>query len=703
MSQSNEIEEARRQAEPSRWTVQGLIDKLPHVHTFWMRDAMPHFGGDRAELEKRLLALRDQQKTDLARTYMGLVLFFLGHADGQPALLTALRSDTQKVRLLALDTFRVLKWDDVGTVARPGALHLTDVDVFEALDWTLEDPTSQEGRLGLEYAIKFAFDPARSMLAALLRHPDTAVRDKVLETFLARGHDDGALDVLGSELLGRGIEKRAAEQAWRNARRSDTVWLFHGVKNTKDPVFRERAADLAQRVLRDALAAKDAPARFDGNTGWLTSRTLVQALARAKASGAAALLQSMVSAQRLPATMRAQAAAAFKELTGEAPAGAKEAVREAVERDPCDHTDKLLERLHAHDLLDVNTAVAAVGTSWSFEVTPLLAKWHGGRENEVVGKLLVERLRALAAEARGSAEPLKRVVDLLRGIGYSAEARDAAVATLRAALMAARERYEKGIVGELQRLLVSLGDTNAAELAQLAPWDATWAHWQAQRWTAADIAELLREAGIVGEIPATDLDGIRVAVDRPEMTLFKIFDKAGKRDSFQSIRDDGFQPPHDKLFSTLVRSVRPEVPIEAVSQKIDSKMTELTPEERAKIFTRMPGGDVPIDEAGLADVPVYSSEGSVGVVTFVHENQVRRFGVRCDSSWMDVAGVMRAFDDFMQSIARPERAYYLETASWASPEFGVFVAADPERFTPMNEELCLPLDAQFHAPNPKAD
>jgi hypothetical protein len=694
MSEQAEIEKARRQAEPPRWTVQALLDQLPNVHPFWMRDALPHFGGDHAELETRLLALRDQQQTDLARTYMGLVLFFVGHPDGKRTLLAALRSDVHAVRMLALDTFRVLHFDDVGRGARPGKLDITDVEVFEALDWMLEDPTSPEGKLGLDYAIKFAFEPASSMLAPLLRHPDAAVRDKVLETYVARGRDDGALDVLGGELLGRRVEQRAVDQAWRDARLLDTMWLFHGAKGTQDPQFRERAGALALRVLCDALAAQEPGARFDRPSGWLTSRTLVQIPVIAQTPGAASVFASMVANPRLSGTLRAQAAVAYKELTGEAPAGAERAVRDAVEREPCDQADKLLERLYAADLLDVDSALAAVGSSWSYQATQLLRRWRDQHQNEHIARDLVARLGTLAQRAGSGAAVLGSADDVLRAIAH-ADVRSAAVAALRAAHATARDN--PSAAREIAHLLISLGDTCVAEVADLAPWDATWAHWQAHRWTAADVAERLQGAGLAEALAAADLVGIDVAAMRPESVLLRLLDKRGKQYVVQKIRDDGFMPAHDTLLKALVGTLRPEVQIEAVSQQHDAKLTELSPSARAKVLARTSRGDMPIDAAGLEDVPVYSTEGTVAVVSFIHANETRRFAVRPAGTWLDVAGVLRGFDVFMESIGRPERAYYLETQSWASHEFGFFVCADPARFGPANEQLRLPLDPTFRA------
>jgi hypothetical protein len=698
MAEHDDIELARRQAEPQRWTVQALLDKLPNVHPFWIRDALPHFGGDRAELETRLLALRDQQQTELARTYMGLVLFFVGHPDGKQALTAALRSDAEKVRLLALDTFRVLRWDDVGSGTRPGKLGISDVEVFEALDWMLEDPTTPERMLGLEYAIKFAFEPARPMLVPLLRHPEAVVRDKVLETFLARGRDDGALKALEQELLGRRVEQRAADKAWREARLLDTMWLFHGAKGARDPQFRERAGALALRVLRDALAANEPGARFDRPAGWLTGRTLVQIPVIAQTRGAAPVLASMVTHPRLAGTLRAQAALAYKELTGQAPEGARRAVLDAVEREPCDQTDKLLERLYAADLLDVDAALAAVGSSWSYQATPLLRKWRDARDNERIARGLVARLGLLAQETGTGGAALAWAVEVLRAITHDSEIRGTAIAALRAALARAHERGDDPRAArKIARLLISLGDAGVGGLADLEPWDAAWAHWQAQRWTAADVAALLRSAGLVDAFHAAAVAGVDVAATRPDNVLITLLDKGGKRYAFRSIRDDGFAPPHHELFAALVATLRPEVRIEAVSQQLDAKMTELSPSERAQVFTRTPTGDVPIDDAGLKNVPVYSTEGSVAVVTFIHANAVRRFVVRPEGTWMDVAGVLRGFDAFAESIGRPERAYYLETQSWASHEFGLFVCADPARFGPANEQLRLPLDPKFRA------
>ena len=86
-------EHARKLAEPGVWTVKALLDKLPHVHPWWMRDAVNNSCEDRPELERGIVALMEVQTSELARLYMGLVLFFLAHPLGREAFMAGLRSE----------------------------------------------------------------------------------------------------------------------------------------------------------------------------------------------------------------------------------------------------------------------------------------------------------------------------------------------------------------------------------------------------------------------------------------------------------------------------------------------------------------------------------------------------------------------------------------------------------------------------------
>ncbi len=138
-------EQASELARPARWTVQALVDKLPHVDPSWMRDAVIHLGGDRAELEARIVALMQAQQRELPRVYMGLVLFFLGHAGGKGPFLDGLRSDDARVRRLVLDQFRAFRDGDLGVASATGMLPVSCEEVYTAIVALLAEPTREEG------------------------------------------------------------------------------------------------------------------------------------------------------------------------------------------------------------------------------------------------------------------------------------------------------------------------------------------------------------------------------------------------------------------------------------------------------------------------------------------------------------------------------------------------------------------------------
>ena len=56
-SDSLTTERVRKLAQPSVWTLQALLDKLPHVNPWWVRDAVDSSCEDRPELEQRIVAL----------------------------------------------------------------------------------------------------------------------------------------------------------------------------------------------------------------------------------------------------------------------------------------------------------------------------------------------------------------------------------------------------------------------------------------------------------------------------------------------------------------------------------------------------------------------------------------------------------------------------------------------------------------------
>ena len=76
---------------------------------------------------------------------------------------------------------------------------------------------------------------------------------------------------------------------------------------------------------------------------------------------------------------------------------------------------------------------------------------------------------------------------------------------------------------------------------------------------------------------------------------------------------------------------------------------------------------------------------------FVHANEVYGFLTQPNGTWMDVWGVVDAFDSFMRAHGRPERAYCLaDPPSW-NGEYLLFLTAPADRFGEIAARLRLPL------------
>lgn len=103
-----------------------------------------------------------------------------------------------------------------------------------------------------------------------------------------------------------------------------------------------------------------------------------------------------------------------------------------------------------------------------------------------------------------------------------------------------------------------------------------------------------------------------------------------------------------------------------------------------------PGSGLSPDAALLKGIPLYTTEGSEEGVHFVHGQRDYRFAVHPNGTWMDVQGVMEAFNRFMGEIGRPERAYRLESPRDWGGEAALFLCADEQRFAEVSRRLRLP-------------
>lgn len=230
----------------------------------------------------------------------------------------------------------------------------------------------------------------------------------------------------------------------------------------------------------------------------------------------------------------------------------------------------------------------------------------------------------------------------------------------------------------IARLLARYGCREVGTLAALHPWDRLMFIWQSQGHSLETITELFRQAAV--EITPS-LGGPAILACRLSNPVADMGDHWGivfslleTRAVFCSLCDIGFEPPHHQLFQSLCSSLGVEVG--EVTQSCDRQDVLVDTGER------------------LGDVPLYTSEGAHWIVGYRHQGAARRFTAEATGTRMDIASVLQAFDQLMEEIGRPERAFQFAYGPDDNRDFGAFLAANAELFPDLAERLSLPLQAR---------
>ena len=321
--------------------------------------------------------------------------------------------------------------------------------------------------------------------------------------------------------------------------------------------------------------------------------------------------------------------------------------------------------------------LAVRNPSWTYEATQAIKSWPRGADDARAVSGLIDALRIFGSAMPGSAAALDCVVATLHLLSRTAQDDAATIAALRVALTSAeRSTDQPWVVQRVMAHLLLFGDLSVADAGGLDPWNAMWAHWKSNRWSWADVAKSLVEAGAID--PADESRLNEAEQSSADITDFftTLLSPEGARVVFSWIRDDGYELHHHKLFGDLVAAVRPPLEVQALSQSWDHQLAEVPPSETKSMrYLRIVDGETqwaPLDESTLL---VYSTEGTTCVVHFVHANEVYGFLTQPNGTWMDVWGVVDAFDSFMRAHGRPERAYCLADPPGWNGEYLLFLTA----------------------------
>jgi hypothetical protein len=240
-----------------------------------------------------------------------------------------------------------------------------------------------------------------------------------------------------------------------------------------------------------------------------------------------------------------------------------------------------------------------------------------------------------------------------------------------AALSAALDAEERPVVvAALAKALLATGPDgqSAVEraLERAEPWAKIELSWRIAGGTNRELADLLTDAGVMDAISDEAL-GEAVAGGLDVRSLLWA---GGERLVVFSVKaSTGLK--HYDLFQSLLAAARPVIAVQGLKEVVDAKVV------------REP---VP----GMANIEEVTDLGTVCAITFDHLGRTFGFDVHPQGRWHDVAGVMRGFDAFMQSIGRDDRCYELRGGDG---ELAMFVVAPASKFERVAARLRIPIES----------
>ncbi|HET9864067.1 MAG TPA: hypothetical protein VFP37_11530 [Steroidobacteraceae bacterium] len=228
----------------------------------------------------------------------------------------------------------------------------------------------------------------------------------------------------------------------------------------------------------------------------------------------------------------------------------------------------------------------------------------------------------------------------------------------------------------LAYLLVRAGADDDFVHAHLHPWERLAFTWRKQQLGGAQIAALLREAGLIESMPAAEVAKLDAWIAEPVTALgfwHRIVDALfGKsRVAYVHLRDPGFENDHDQLFKELMKTASPPVAVEDVQQQLlDAELQDSGEEVQGMAVLR---------------------HQAAWLVSFKYQGKPHQFTVGSSSTWMEVAPVLDAADRFLAAIGRPDRVFQFQHGRAEGGEWGLFITAPDGPFRGIVARLELPL------------
>jgi hypothetical protein len=293
-----------------------MLDELPSLGWYEQKEVMtalaPQADALAAELERAFPRL-----TGLAGCHAGALLLRLQRRAGRDAFLAALADENPAVRTAALDLLRFdcIPEDSGYVESGPSGVKvpLSCAEIFAAIAPLLAAPAAPGADTALFICLKHDIAASRPLTRQLLETGSGSQRLHVASWYLRNGRDDGALDVLATLFAAAPADPMGKQPSWYDLKGS---WhpLADFCRRTSRPLAM-RGAQLAMRVVAEALDSPDSVRRFEFNKGYVDASSAAKAIAAAMPEGAESLLRRLVSSS-IGAYERGRALAALSRAVG---------------------------------------------------------------------------------------------------------------------------------------------------------------------------------------------------------------------------------------------------------------------------------------------------------------------------------------------------------------------------------------------------
>ena len=629
--------------------IKALVEKIPTTRPVAFRYDMEKFKGNRDALHAAILKLLEIQTSPVARVHTAMVLMCVGHPLGGEVLLATLRTEGAGQKHALGELSSMWSYDLNDWAGNKEKLPITAAEVAKALLPLLGTPETKEGLLALEFCLQHACTTAAPFVIRHLDHPDLDIRWKVVGALLDHGINEGALATVLNHFLGPIPTTPEPLAKWR---RVGEIYGSHLIRATEHVALQEPVERLALDVVKTTLSFPDATVRtwfnVDHRTGKGYFNHMLGILGQMKSTQAIELLKAVVVAPNLAPMSKAQAARFVADASGAVPEGAESAIVAMVQ-------DKKV------------------------------SEWGRGPVLRACAKSL--RLHALTGLIVALDDgDLRR--EAAQGLGEMQESeRDPEV---RAALEAALRAESRDWVAEdIADALLKRGVQDNATVDALMPWLAMDLRWKQQGIAKHDVARELTAAGAIDPMGEAALDAF--AFSEGEHLILGLLTH-GSNDQHRLVVcsiDDPDMARHDELFVQLAKIARPPLQIESLSQSF--RTVQIEREARSAGLQMWQEGEwSAAPDHLLGDTKLISVEEEICTVRYSHAGRQYSFEVETTGAYMDVDGVVRAFNQLLERIARPDRVFRMKGPS-GDDRWALLLCAHESKFVEVAERLHIPL------------